>query len=46
MPSYSSQITRDERWAIVNYIRVLQRAKNAKESDLEFARNQKQFQKK
>ncbi|HVO74534.1 MAG TPA: quinol:electron acceptor oxidoreductase subunit ActD [Ignavibacteriaceae bacterium] len=38
MPSYASQITRDERWAIVNYIRVLQRAKNAKESDLEFAR--------
>jgi mono/diheme cytochrome c family protein len=34
MPSYASQITRDERWAIVNYIRVLQRAKNAKDSDL------------
>ncbi|MGE5811019.1 MAG: quinol:electron acceptor oxidoreductase subunit ActD [Ignavibacteria bacterium] len=40
MSSYSSQITREERWAIVNYIRVLQRAKNAKESDLEFARAQ------
>ncbi len=38
MPSYASQITREERWAITNYIRVLQRAKNAKETDLEFAR--------
>lgn len=35
MPSYASQITREERWAIVNYIRVLQRAKNAKSSDLQ-----------
>ncbi len=34
MPSYESQITRDERWAIVNYIRVLQRAKNASDADL------------
>jgi len=34
MPSYSSQITRDERWAIVNYVRVLQRAKNASDQDL------------
>lgn len=34
MPSYASQITREERWSIVNYIRVLQRAKNAKDSDL------------
>jgi mono/diheme cytochrome c family protein len=35
MPSYASQLTRDERWAIVHYIRVLQRAQNAKESDLQ-----------
>lgn len=34
MPSYASQISRDERWAIVNYIRVLQRAKNASNADL------------
>ena len=34
MPSYASQVTREERWAIVNYIRVLQRAKNATDSDL------------
>jgi hypothetical protein len=35
MPSYASQLTRDERWAIVHYVRVLQRAHNAKESDLQ-----------
>jgi mono/diheme cytochrome c family protein len=34
MPSYASQVTREERWAIVNYIRALQRAKNATDSDL------------
>lgn len=33
MPSYAPQITRKERWAIVNYIRVLQRAENPKPSD-------------
>jgi mono/diheme cytochrome c family protein len=35
MPSYVSQIPNLERWAIVNYVRVLQRAKNAKDSDIE-----------
>lgn len=43
MPSYASQITRDERWAIVYYVRALQRAKNASESDIkevkEFSKN-------
>ena len=34
MPSYAAQITRDNRWAVVHYIRVLQRAHFAKESDL------------
>ena len=34
MPSYESQISRDDRWAIVHYIRALQRAKNANEQDL------------
>ncbi len=34
MPAYDRQISRKERWAIVDYIRVLQRAKNAKNSDL------------
>lgn len=35
MPPYAAQVTKEERWAIVNYIRVLQRAKNAQVSDLE-----------
>jgi len=34
MPSYQYQISRDERWAVVKYVRTLQRAYNAKESDL------------
>lgn len=34
MPNYASLITREERWAIVNYVRVLQRSKNASDSDL------------
>ncbi len=35
MPGYSSQLEPEERWAVVNYIRVLQRSLNAKESDLQ-----------
>ncbi|MEW6195478.1 MAG: quinol:electron acceptor oxidoreductase subunit ActD [Bacteroidota bacterium] len=35
MPSYSSQLNADEKWAVVHYIRALQRALNAKESDLQ-----------
>ncbi|MGE5436540.1 MAG: quinol:electron acceptor oxidoreductase subunit ActD [Syntrophothermus sp.] len=35
MPSYAPQITREERWSIVNYIRVLQRAKNAEVTDVQ-----------
>ncbi len=34
MPGYASQLSEDERWAVVHYIRVLQRAVNPKESDL------------
>jgi hypothetical protein len=34
MPSYATQVSKDDRWAIVQHIRVLQRAQNAKESDL------------
>jgi len=34
MPSYASQVTSEERWAIINYVRVLQRSKNASDSDL------------
>jgi hypothetical protein len=33
MPSYAAQVSREERWAIVHYVRALQRAFNAKESD-------------
>jgi hypothetical protein len=35
MPSYEKSILRNDRWAIVNYIRVLQRSLNASDSDLE-----------
>jgi hypothetical protein len=35
MPSYAAQISREERWTIVNYLRVLQKAKNATDSELE-----------
>lgn len=39
MPSYSSQVESDDRWAIVHYIRVLHRAKNPTQSDLQKAKN-------
>ncbi|GAB5466318.1 MAG: hypothetical protein Kapaf2KO_17540 [Candidatus Kapaibacteriales bacterium] len=35
MQSYAGQIDPEDRWAIVNYIRALQRAFDAKESDLQ-----------
>ncbi len=34
MASYANQLDRNERWAVVLYIRALQRSLNAKESDL------------
>lgn len=34
MPSYAEQVSRDDRWAIIHYMRVLQRSKNAKDEDL------------
>ena len=34
MPSYAPQISPDDRWAIISYLRVLQRAKHGKETDL------------
>ncbi len=34
MPGYAKHISEEDRWKIVNYIRALQRAVNAKESDL------------
>jgi len=35
MPAYDKQISRDDRWAIVHYIRVLLRSQDAPDSDLE-----------
>ncbi len=37
MPSYASQISQEDRWAIIHYIRALQRAKNPTEADLKTA---------
>jgi len=34
MPSYASQLDYNERWAVILYVRTLQRSLNAKESDL------------
>jgi mono/diheme cytochrome c family protein len=34
MPKYDKQLTRSERWAVVNFVRSLQRARDAKASDL------------
>jgi mono/diheme cytochrome c family protein len=39
MASYAKQIPVDARWAIVNYIRVLQRSQGAKDSDLDIKIN-------
>lgn len=38
MPSYRYQIIEEDRWAIVNYVRAIQRAKNPKPSDLQAKR--------
>jgi len=34
MPSYATQITRQDRWAIIRYVRALQRANNPTPNDL------------
>jgi mono/diheme cytochrome c family protein len=34
MPSYSADLAENERWSAVHYVRVLQRAMNAKDDDL------------
>jgi mono/diheme cytochrome c family protein len=34
MPSYALQVPPEDRWAIIQYIRVLQRAQNPGETDL------------
>jgi len=35
MPGYKKTVTKKERWAIVNYVRTLQRALDAKEEDMQ-----------
>ena len=34
MPGYPAELTQDERWAVVHYVRALQRSQNAKDSDI------------
>jgi mono/diheme cytochrome c family protein len=34
MPSYAADLAEDERWSVVHYVRVLQRALNARDSDI------------
>lgn len=41
MPSYAKQINDNERWAIVHYIRALQRSQNALDSDIPVEGNKK-----
>jgi mono/diheme cytochrome c family protein len=41
MPSYASQLDPDERWAIINYVRVLQRAQNPTEADVKALEREK-----
>ncbi len=37
MPSQAADLTEDQRWAVVHYVRALQRAQNAKDEDLKGA---------
>jgi mono/diheme cytochrome c family protein len=34
MPSYAADLAEEERWAVVHYVRALERAQNAKDEDL------------
>ena len=34
MPSYAADLAEDDRWAVVHYVRALQRALNAKDEDV------------
>lgn len=38
MPSYAEQVKVDDRWAIIHYIRTLQRSKNATDEDMDKAK--------
>jgi mono/diheme cytochrome c family protein len=37
MPSHAADLTENQRWAVVHYLRALQRAQNAKDEDLKVA---------
>ncbi|OIQ63234.1 hypothetical protein GALL_552260 [mine drainage metagenome] len=37
MPSHAADLTVDQRWAIVHYVRALQRAQNATDADVKAA---------
>ena len=39
MPSYAPQTTEEERWTIINYVRVLHKAKNPTQEDLKRLEN-------
>ena len=34
MPSYAYELKEDERWAVIHYLRALQRAQDAREADI------------
>jgi mono/diheme cytochrome c family protein len=34
MPSYAADLTEEERWSVIHYVRALQRARNARDGDL------------
>ena len=34
MPSHAADLSETQRWAVVHYVRALQRAQNAKDEDL------------
>jgi mono/diheme cytochrome c family protein len=34
MPSYAADLEEDDRWAVVHYVRALERAENARDEDL------------
>jgi len=34
MPSYAAELSEDERWSVVHYVRALQRALNARDADI------------
>jgi len=42
MPSYSTQIDQQDRWAVVHYVRALQRAKNPTTEDIKISEAQAQ----